>query len=486
MTAEIASCRKKAERFLKSYLKEKSRNCEEAAVYFLSRKRKNETISNAIDESIQRWRDDKTHWEDKSLDNAIRAASILRLVQWAEIGVLREYRDNICQSLDLPSNHDFLTCLHSGSSAFFPLVFPLFTSDIAIREMRSRLIGQLYLWQDYLIKIFMKKGLYVSLSFNQPLSTLVAAFVFGVYRLQCGSIDKKILERSVQYLLDDQADSGLWGYDDSEQHPASTSFGEGLDSEEQSENVVLTAMGIHALFVAKPFGAERCIENAAQWLLGHQGSDGGWYHLGNPKNGYGVHATVLALDALAIAITPEKKKPVITYGKSLKIDNFRTDILRKETKVKPVVSKEEDEYRRSFVTKLKDAIFIIEDDNSLMLSFGDEDPRPLGIKKNHALALIPHLVDGNGITSKEVSSITESPGEPTKIIRDANRSLIEWIRKAGFSEFPHGLKIIVPNDEDGKYHSLISTLPRSEYNKRSLKEPETHVYDHFENVAPDD
>jgi hypothetical protein len=312
MAARISNWKKKAEQFLKSYLKENGTNSEEAAVYFLSRGKKDKAILNAINAATKGWRNDDTRWEDKTLHNATRAASILRLAQWAKIGALRQYRDNICQNLNLPSNHDFLTCFDSTCSAFFPLVFPLFTSDTAIREMSSRLIGQLHQWQDFLRQILTNKNAYDQ-SFNQPLSTLVAAFVFGVYRLQCGSIDKEVLYRSVQYLLDAQADSGLWGYDDTEQHGAGPCLGEHIEAEEQSENVVLVAMGIHALFVAKPSGAKTCIENAAQWLLGHQGSNGGWYHLGSPKYGHQVHATVLALDALELSSHQGTSHPQVTF-----------------------------------------------------------------------------------------------------------------------------------------------------------------------------
>ena len=303
MTTEIASCQKKAERFLKSCLKDNSRNSEEAAVYFLSRDKKDEAVSNAVSASIKRWRNDDTSWKDKTIYNATRAASILRLMQWEEIGAFKELRDNIFQNLDMPNNHDFLTCHRSNNSAFFPLVFPLFTSDIAIREMSSRLNGLIYQWQDLLTQVFNKGGICWphmddDLPVEQILSTLTAAFVFGAYRLHVSTIDESILSQSVQYLMDNQSDSGLWG--DSGSEPG-------------SEHTVLAAMGIHALFAANPFGAKRCMENAGEWLLRHQQSNGSWYHLGNPERGYEVHATVLAMDAIDISHQQDTSHPQVTF-----------------------------------------------------------------------------------------------------------------------------------------------------------------------------
>lgn len=70
MAARISNWKKKAEQFLKSYLKENGTNSEEAAVYFLSRGKKDKAILNAINAATKGWRNDDTRWEDKTLHNA--------------------------------------------------------------------------------------------------------------------------------------------------------------------------------------------------------------------------------------------------------------------------------------------------------------------------------------------------------------------------------------------------------------------------------
>ena len=82
--------KKKAEEFLRSHLKDDNANAEEAAVYFLSRRKNNKNISNTINNSIERWRNDKTQWSKKFFLIHIKAASILRLIQWGQIGTLKE------------------------------------------------------------------------------------------------------------------------------------------------------------------------------------------------------------------------------------------------------------------------------------------------------------------------------------------------------------------------------------------------------------
>ncbi len=306
MTSKIVSCRKKAEHFLKSHLTHNNSNAEEAAVYFLSRKKRNKIISKAIDDSVERWRNDITRWEETSIHNSIKAASILRLIQWGEVGALKKLKDNICSNLDLPNNHVFYGCFGSKTAAFYPMVFPLLTSDIAINNMSSKLNFLLHQWQDHLNNLFMKKDVYgYSIEdgkhSNQGDATIISAFVFGANRLQNGDIDANILDKSVQYLLDNQHDSSLWGYDKSLPDSEKDEFPTLDENVNSSEHTVLAAMGIHALFSANVFGAKGCIEKAAGWLLKQQQADGGWYQLGDPKYPYQVHTTVMVLDALELA-----------------------------------------------------------------------------------------------------------------------------------------------------------------------------------------
>lgn len=297
----------KAEEFLRSHLGDDNSDAEEAAVYFLSRRQKDTQISDTISNSLERWRNDKTQWAQKSLSfGPARAASVLRLMQWGEIGALKKYQDSICDNLDVPNSNDYYGSLHSNTSAFYPFVFPLFTSDIAINRMNSKLTFLMHLWQNHLNDLFMKKEIFGNSieegrQYNQTHATLISAYIFAACRLNYAGINQEIFKKAVQYLLDNQNDSGLWGYDhtnsDSEEVDV-PSFAKYVNSR---KHVVLTAMGIHALSLAQHFGTHRCIENAANWLLQHQHDDGGWYQHDNPKYKHPIYTTVLVLDALELA-----------------------------------------------------------------------------------------------------------------------------------------------------------------------------------------
>jgi DNA-binding response OmpR family regulator len=288
----------------------------------MSRKRDIETISKTISNSIERWKNDTTQWSEKSLHNHIKAASILRLIQWGEVGALKKFRDNICDNSDMPNSHDFYGCCNSKTAAFYPLLFPLFASDIAIKQMSSKLNFLLHQWQNYLNDLFMKKdvsGFSIGDGKHsyQGNATLISAYIFCVHRLSNAQVDQNILDKSVQYLLDNQTDTGLWGYDQTLPDSEEDDFHCLEEYVHSRKHVVLAAMGIHALFMAQPFGAKKCIEKAAGWLLKQQQADGGWYHLGNPKYPYQVHTTVMVLDAMSMATTGDH----LTFTPNIQMDS---------------------------------------------------------------------------------------------------------------------------------------------------------------------
>ncbi len=315
--------KKKAEEFLTSHLNDGNSNSEEAAVYFLSREKKDKAISNTIDSAIDRWRHDKTRWSEECRRDPTKAASILRLMQWGEVGALKAYRENIFQNFGVPYSQDFYpkdSCYGgylNKTSAFFPLIFPLFTSDIAIDRMSDKLSFLLHQWQNYLNDLFMRKALFKTSAdeeklggVGQSLAMVISAYIFAAYRLGKVGINQEILDKSVQFLLDSQHDSGLWAYDqdapDSEEDDIDPCYclGDFLNSR---THVILGAIGSHAIFLANPTGSKRCIEKAAEWLLQHQRADGSWCQHNNPKYSNQVHTTVLVLDAIEMAEGGDKQ-----------------------------------------------------------------------------------------------------------------------------------------------------------------------------------
>jgi len=314
MTTDIPGWKQRAETFLESHLGDNDYNAEEAAVYFLSRKINTQAVSDTINRAIKRWKNDNTRWSEECRRNPTRAASTLRLMQWGDIGALQKYRDSIYQNFGVPYGHDFYPSSDgkggylSKTAAFSPLLFPLFTSDCAINQMGPKLFSLLHLWQNHLNDLFMRKELFghsieEDERSSQTYATLISAYIFAAYRLNKSGINQTILDKSIQYLLDHQHDSGLWAYDDtapdSEEDDCSEySLGDFLNSR---KHVILTAIGILALSLTDIPGAKRSIDKAASWLLQHQHSTGGWYQHGNIKYSHQVQTTVMVLDALELA-----------------------------------------------------------------------------------------------------------------------------------------------------------------------------------------
>ena len=324
-----------------------------------------------------------------------------------------------------------------------------------------------------------------SIRAGQTVNTLASAYVFGAFRLPYGDIDKKILDKSVQILLDSQLDTGIWGYNttlpDSEDDDYS-SLGDHVNSR---KHVVLVAMGIHALFVAQPFGATRCIKKAAEWLLKQQQPDGGWYQCGDPKYSNQVHTTVLVLDALEIASTSGKTRPLITYKREQKGEDYYTAKHPKKKKQKRSLSANKAKQQDLIIQRLKNTVFIIEDDNTISLAY-EGIIENMGLKESHALDLILFLSKENRLTPQELKSKLQSNNTPTKIARDINRALVNWIDKTNLIELPNDFEIIDYDDDIGIYYSRIQIATKDQYDKQSFKKIEEIVYDPFENSDTED
>jgi hypothetical protein len=281
----------KAEEFIKSHLNNNNSDAVEAAIYFLSRGEKSDLVEKAIEGAIKRWKEQEIPWGHWTLAGFGFPARVLRLIKWAEIGSLKEEWSRIYSELTLPANLDYHRDLHSNNSIIYAQTLPLFRSDLAIQNMRPKLLSLIFQWQDCLESFFNKKWMWKhrmekDLSFEQANAMLVTTFIFGVNRLQVNDINKKILSNSIQYLIDNQSDSGSWSDN---------------ESISQTENVKLSAMGIHALYPTRENGSKRCIDKTVKWLLRHQQPNGGWYQLGRETSPNNVYTTVFVLDALELA-----------------------------------------------------------------------------------------------------------------------------------------------------------------------------------------
>ena len=103
------------------------------------------------------------------------------------------------------------------------------------------------------------------------------------YRMKNYRPKEEVMEASVQFLLDNQSSSGLWGDD---------------GSEHASKNSTLAAICIYALSIEKPRGWKKACGRATEWLIKHQDNSGCWCHFDMRSPDRIIYTTVLVLDAI--------------------------------------------------------------------------------------------------------------------------------------------------------------------------------------------
>jgi len=165
----------------------------------------------------------------------------------------------------------------------------LFWSDIGIQLLNKKLKSTLFylgeIIEDGFEQFIINKQLRHAVRYNPPMEQrecmIAASYVFGRYRLQMDNKNNPVFTKAIEILIEKQASDGSWW--------------EGVSS---GGNIILTAAILQSLVLTMPFGAERHIKKAKNYLIKMQNSDGGWPEA---RHKDAVYTTVFVLDALELA-----------------------------------------------------------------------------------------------------------------------------------------------------------------------------------------
>ena len=271
----------------------------EAAVYLFSRGQGNDAISSCIRNTWQREENESmTYIEDRQLvrntnilspfvinfwnyfetDDMSRDATMLRLVEWCEIGGFERWWHRFAEDLRRAVlRGDFM----NGFEGI--LLFALCRCDSALESMSATLSRLLEVSQ--LSRGFAEPFWYYPAPDDFPNKVQyfqhAANVLFAGHRLCKSGIDHETRDEALSMLIREQKSSGAW--------EAYTGNGEDVES---------TAAVVHALALWKPTGWRLAATRAAEWLWLQQAESGEWRTTHSARD---VYLTVLVLDAIDLA-----------------------------------------------------------------------------------------------------------------------------------------------------------------------------------------
>lgn len=328
MTKTCPEWKQRAEDFLMPYVDSDSETLhEEAVVYFLSR---GDNCKGAINKIISKWKD-RIETRGQLFRNlrflSIFSISIWRLVEWAKIVHFKSYWEIPPKTYFLNRNDLILrTEKYNFQSPFF-----VFWSNLSIQLLEMRLKTVLLHFTDVIeqdfspYKEFRQKypGSDVLSNTEQCKYATAAYYLFGISRMQTMEPDKKVISLAQQLLIKNQASDGSWWMGSSDIIP---------------QNVILTAMIIHALAISNTYGINSILEHAKNWLLSIQNPNGSWPSF--KRHDLHVYSTVFVLDALELAegrkqvtFTPDLVIPTTPKIKDMSIDKKSQTIIYKNRRV---------------------------------------------------------------------------------------------------------------------------------------------------------
>lgn len=214
-------------------------------------------------------------WGHGASDNTHYEATILRAVEWCEIGGFdpwwkrwaKELRQGVDSGLDKLLGSEWL--------------FNLCRSDFAISIAGVSL--EQYLFQLQTLEMFSRSPWEVSSERGKTDSpAIAAAILFITHKLGCTNTDKGLLAEAGESIVKTQDSTGGWS-------PWPNELGLQVET---------TAMVIHALALAKPRGWKHAVKAGVRWLWSKQSKMGCWPERGYPDPAY---TTVLVLDAIDLA-----------------------------------------------------------------------------------------------------------------------------------------------------------------------------------------
>jgi len=222
-------------------------------------------------------------------------ATMLRTVQWCEIGGFDEWWERLART----TTQDVIQGgIDSVPGSFW--LFNMSRSDYAIELMGRALDralevielpsnGEPYPWR--VMREWNAQGERASCSVDHL--PYAAAIVFANLRVRSSQPNDSLIRLATEVILKAQDEDGAW-HCWADSHPS----------------VEATAMCLHAVALWRPRGWERAGRKGVKWLWSKQERSGCWLDRGSPDP---VYLSVLVLDALNLA----EGRQEVTFGKQV-------------------------------------------------------------------------------------------------------------------------------------------------------------------------
>ena len=206
-------------------------------------------------------------------------ATMLRAAEWSDSAIFGDWWKRLArEKTELTLQGD----MDAASATTALVAINLARSDLGL-ELMPRVI------EHYLALAEVHQPAWRSDEAGRPQTNVLVAAAIAFVHSRVRGTSNKLVTDACEELLRNQQQCGAWCIRTGLPEPC----------------VMTTAYAIHALALAKPTGAKRALEGAANWLRTQQQPSGCW------KNWDPIHLTVLALDALTLAANGT----TVTFGR---------------------------------------------------------------------------------------------------------------------------------------------------------------------------
>ncbi len=243
-------------------------------------------------------------WSGRDEQQLSIDATMLRTVEWCDIGGFDEWWERLAQSLKREIFQGGIEPVQSSIQ-----LFHMVRSDYAIQLMDAALVRALeaielpFGDERYPWLVFRALGTESTREYSHVIHiTYASSIVLSNMRLHSNRRNTELVNQAVETILKTQTEDGSWP------------FWEGF----KQTSVEATAMCVHAVALNKPRGWERTVAKAREWLWSKQSREGCWIDKASPDS---VYLTVLVLDAIDLS----ENKFEVTFGKRFSVEHRQSE-----------------------------------------------------------------------------------------------------------------------------------------------------------------